>query len=245
MCGRTTSTIPRDTLAQVLEVDEVEAPELPLSWNVAPTQPVYAVALSSGGARRLRALRWGLVPHWAKGPGGGSGLINARSETLAQKPAFRSLVTSRRALLPVSGFYEWRRPQPGEQVPKQPFYFHPAGGGPLVLAGLWDLWRDAEGRPLRSCAIITTSANGTMAPVHHRMPVVVARDDWQEWLGPGPLRPGRLERLLAAPPENLLDAHPVATAVNKAGNDGPELVRPVPLPAPGGTLLDGLDGIRG
>lgn len=240
MCGRTTSTIPRDTLAAVLEVDDVEAPELPISWNVAPTQPVYAVAVSFSGARRLRALRWGLVPSWAKGPGVGSRLINARSETLARKPAFRSLVLSRRALVPVSGFYEWRRPQPGEQAGKQPFYFHRAAGGPLVLAGLWDLWRDAEGRPLRTCTIITTGANATMAPVHHRMPVVVARDDWQEWLRPGPLRPGRLDRLLAPPPEDLLDAHPVATAVNKAGNDGPELVLPVPFPAPGVTVPEAL-----
>ena len=224
MCGRTTSTIPRDTLARVLEVDEVEAPELPISWNVAPTQPVYTVAVSSGGARRLRALRWGLVPSWAKDPRAGGRLINARSETLAKRPAFRPLLRARRALVPVSGFYEWRRPQPGQAAGNQPFYFHSVDDEPLVLAGLWDLWRDAQGAALRTCTIITTAANRTMAPVHHRMPVVVGRDDWQEWLRPEPLRPGRLEELLAPAPEGLLDAYPVGTAVNKASNDGPQLL---------------------
>jgi putative SOS response-associated peptidase YedK len=224
VCGRTTSTIPRDTLARVLEVDEVEAPELPISWNLAPTQPVYAVAVSSGGARRLRALRWGLVPSWAKGPRAGSRMINARAETLADKPAFRPLLGARRALVAVSGFYEWRRPRPGEAPGSQPFYFYPADGGPLVLAGLWDLWRDAGGAALRTCTIITTTANATMAPVHHRMPVVVGRDDWQEWLRPEPLRPARLAELLAPAPEALLHAYPVTTAVNKATNDGPQLL---------------------
>jgi putative SOS response-associated peptidase YedK len=135
-------------------------------------------------------------------------------------------------LVPVSGFYEWRRPTPGNQAGKQPFYFQRADGGPLALAGLWDLWLDAEGRPLRTCTIITTAANRTMAPVHHRMPVVVAPDAWEEWLRPEPLRPSRLSELLAPAPDDLLDAHPVTTAVNKAGNDGPELVLPLPRQPP-------------
>jgi putative SOS response-associated peptidase YedK len=147
-----------------------DSPELPISWNVAPTQPVYAVATSSSGTRKLRALRWGLVPSWTRDPRIAARLINARSETLGQRPAFRSLVSTRRALLPVSGFYEWRRPDPGGSSLKQPFYFQRADGKPLVFAGLWDLWLDAQGRPLRSCTILTVAANKTMAPVHHRMP---------------------------------------------------------------------------
>ena len=226
MCGRTTSTTPRDTLVQLLDVDEVDAPELPISWNVAPTQPVYAVATSSSGTRKLRALRWGLVPSWAKHPRFGSRLINARSETLAQRPAFRALVSTRRALLPVSGFYEWRRPEPGSSASKQPFYFHDADDHPLVFAGLWDLWLDAEGRPLRSCTIITTAANTTMAPVHHRMPVVLPRDGWDEWLRPEPLGRARLDELLAPAPDDLLDVHPVGTAVNNALNNGAQLITP-------------------
>jgi putative SOS response-associated peptidase YedK len=230
VCGRSTSTSPRDTLARLLDVDEVEAPELAISWNVAPTQAVYAVATSSGGARMLRALRWGLVPSWAKDPRIGSRLINARSENLEQRPAFRSLVSTRRALLPVSGFYEWRRPGPGSAGNKQPFYFHRVDGAPLVFAGLWDIWRDGEGRPLRSCTIITTAANSTMAPIHHRMPVVLPRGAWEEWLQPGPLGGARLDQLLAPAPDDLLDVHPVGSAVNSARNDGPELLSPVRLP---------------
>jgi putative SOS response-associated peptidase YedK len=152
VCGRATSTTPRDTIARLLDVEEVEAPELPINWNVAPTQPVYALATSSGG---VRALRWGLVPSWAKDPRIGARLINARSETLTKRPAFRSLVSTRRGLLPVSGFYEWGRPEPGSPALKQPVYFHRADGEPLVFAGLWDLWHDADGRPLRSCTLLS------------------------------------------------------------------------------------------
>ena len=228
VCGRTTSTMSRDTLAELLNVDEVDAPELPISWNVAPTQPVYAAALSSTGARRLTALRWGLVPNWAKDPRIGARLINARSETLDTRPAFRSLIRTHRALVPVSGFYEWRHPRPGPGTVKQPFYFHSVRGGPLVFAGLWDIWFDAEGQPLRSCTMITTRANETMAPLHDRMPVVLSPEDWDEWLRPGPLAPGRQRELLVPAPPDLLDYHPVSQAVNKALNDGPELVLPCP-----------------
>jgi putative SOS response-associated peptidase YedK len=233
VCGRTTSTIPRDALARLLEVDEVDTPELPISWNVAPTRPVYAVATSSGGSRKLRALRWGLVPNWAKDPRAGAKMINARSETLTKRPAFRSLISTRRALLPVSGFYEWRRSQSSGPTPKQPFYFHRADGEALVFAGLWDIWYDAESRPLRSCTIITTTANETMAPVHHRMPVVLAQEAWDEWLHPGPLGAGRLDELLAPAPDDLLAIHPVGITVNDARNDGAELITPT---TPGSTM---------
>jgi putative SOS response-associated peptidase YedK len=227
-----TATTPKDTLARLLDVDEVDAPDLPISWNVAPTQPVYIVATSEGGDRRLRALRWGLIPGWASGPKIGAKLINARAETLSRKPAFRSLVARRRALVPVSGFYEWRRPALDNGNFKQPFYFYRPDGGTLVFAGLWDLWLDAEERPLRSCTIITTTANKTMAPVHHRMPVVLSQENWEEWLHPGPLRRGRLAELLVPAPEGLLYAYPVGTGVNKALNDGPELITPQPMPRP-------------
>jgi putative SOS response-associated peptidase YedK len=228
VCGRMTATTPKDALARLLEVDEVGAADLPPSWNVAPTQPIYAVSSSSAGARRLRALRWGLIPSWAKDPRIGARLINARSETVSQRPAFRSLIGTRRALVPASGFYEWRRRGPRAGSPKQPFYFQRPDGEPLVFAGLWDLWLDAEERPLRSCTIITTAANKTMAPVHSRMPVVLSRENWAEWLYPGPLRRERLAELLTPAPEGLLSAYPVSTAVNKALNDGPELIAPRP-----------------
>jgi putative SOS response-associated peptidase YedK len=226
VCGRTTSTMAQDELVRLFGVDDVDAPVLPARWNVAPTQPVYAVAAGPTGARTLTAPRWGLVPSWAKGPRTGSRLINARAETLTTRPAFRSLVRARRALLPVSGFYEWRRPDPATGRPKQPFYFCRADGGPLAFAGLWDLWVGAEGHPLRTCTIITTVANSTMTPVHHRMPAVLPPEVWDEWLRPRPLSERRLEELLAPAPDDLLEAHPVGNAVNKASNDGPELVLP-------------------
>ena len=142
------------------------------------------------------------------------------------KPAFRSLVERRRALVPVSGFYEWRRPGPENGDGKQPFYFHRPDGAPLVFAGLWDLWVDAEWRPLRSFTVITTAANKTMAPVHHRMPAVLFPEDWDEWLHPGPLRTGRLADLLVPAPEEALVAYRVGNGVNKSANDGPELIEP-------------------
>jgi putative SOS response-associated peptidase YedK len=214
----------------LLDVHEVEAPELPISWNVAPTQPVYAVATSSRGATKLRALRWGLVPSWAKDPRIGGRLINARAETLTNRPAYRSLITTRRALLPFSGFYEWSRPEPGAPGLKQPFYFRRIDGLPLVFAGLWDMWLDAGGRPLRSCTIITTIANETMAHVHHRMPVILPPGVWDEWLRPERLGRARLDELLVPAPDDLLAVHPVTSAVNNARNDGPQLLVPVTLP---------------
>ena len=160
------------------------------------------------------------------GPAAGAKLINARAETLTRRPTFRSLVERRRALVPASGFYEWRRPGPDNGNYKQPFYFQRADTGPLVFAGLWDLWQDAEGLPLRSCTIITTSANQMMAPVHHRMPLVLAPENWDEWLRPGPLRTARLAELAVPPPDELLTAYPVGNKVNKALNDGPDLIEP-------------------
>jgi putative SOS response-associated peptidase YedK len=228
VCGRTTSTASRDSLAQLLDVDEVDAPELPVSWNVAPTQPVYSVRTRSSGARKLEALRWGLVPRWANDTRIGAKLINARSETLSDKPAFRSLLMSHRVLLPFSGFYEWRRPRYGPGKRSQPFYFHRSDGQPLVFAGLWDLWLGPEDQPLRSCTIITTKANVTMAPVHHRMPVILPRRAWDEWTRPGAIGPQRLERLLVPAPDDLLVAHPVGPGVNNANHNGVELVAPVP-----------------
>jgi putative SOS response-associated peptidase YedK len=227
VCGRATSTTPRDRLARLLDVDNVDAPELPLRWNVAPTQPVYAIVAGGNGTRTLTSLRWGLVPHWAGDPRTGSRLINARGETVAQRPAFRDAVRHRRAVLVFDGFYEWRRPGTGEKGPAQPFYFWRTDRQPIALAGLWDTWHDAEGRPLRTCAIVTTTANATMAPVHHRMPVILPPGSWGDWLVPHPLSPERLGELLVPAPDHILATHPVAATVNNVRNEGPELVVPV------------------
>lgn len=225
MCGRTTATMSRYQAAEVLEVDVVDAPELPPSWNVAPTQPVYVAAVASDGRRKLRAQRWGLVPNWAKDPRVGSKLINARAETLSSRPAFREAARRRRGLAVFDGFYEWRRA--GGRGKSQPYYFRRADGKPLTFAVIWDVWWDGEGQPLRSCSIITTSANGTMAPVHNRMPVILGPEHWDEWLRPAVLPPARLGTLLVPAPDDLLTAYPVGTAVNNAANNGPELIEPI------------------
>lgn len=222
VCGRTTNTLPRDQLAQWLDVALVEAPELPVSWNVAPTQPIYVMGAGPDGPRKLKAFRWGLVPSWSKDPR--SAFINARAETLSEKPAFRSLLRSKRAIVPISGFYEWYRPPGEEKAAKRPVYFRAADGAPLAVAALWDVWRDARGKELRTVALVTTEANDTMRPVHHRMPAILAAPAWDEWLHRGPLKMGRRAELLVPAPDGLLDRWEVGPAVNSVNNDGPELV---------------------
>ncbi|MGH9105551.1 MAG: SOS response-associated peptidase [Acidimicrobiales bacterium] len=224
MCGRTTSTMSRDLVAKMLQVDQVQTEELPARWNIAPTQPVYGAVTARSTQRQLRSLRWGLVPNWARDLRAGSRMINARAETLAQRPAYREALMTRRALLPFSGFYEWQKSGLDRAGPVQPFYFHCRGGEPLVFAGLWDTWCGAEGQKTETCTIITTPANKFMAPVHNRMPAILSPNDWDEWLLPGPLSAQRAEHLLAPAPEGLLVAYPVGLAVNDVRNDSPELV---------------------
>jgi putative SOS response-associated peptidase YedK len=218
----------RDDLEALLPVDVVDAPDLPRRWNVAPTQPLYAVRERSDGKRALEAMRWGLVPRWADDARIGARLINARAETLAQRPAFRHLIGRHQALLPVSGFYEWRR----QGTTRQPFYFRRRDGYPMVLAGLWDVWSDEAGQHVQTCTIITTAANSTMAPVHHRMPVVLPERSWPAWLSPRAAPTAHGAAALAPAPPDLLEAYPVGQAVNSAVNDGPGLVQPVTEQAP-------------
>ena len=232
MCGRGASVYDRESVARFVLAEEVQAPELPLSWNVAPTQDVYVAATNTSGARKLRALRWGLVPHWAKDPRAAARLINARAETLAQRPAYRGLLGSHRGLAVFSGFYEWWRPHTGVKAGKQPYYFRLVSGEPLAIAALWDTWHDTEGRVLRTVSLITSAANETMAPVHDRMPVVLAPDAWDEWLAPGPIRAPRLARLLSPAPNDRLACWPVSSAVNSPKNNGPQLVEPICLGGP-------------
>lgn len=214
----------RYDLAEAFRVDEVAAPDLPPRWNVAPTQDLYIVRGRGDGRRVLNAARWGLVPSWAEHPKIGSRLINARAESLSDRPAYRTALQARRALVPVSGFYEWQRPAPGGPTRKRPFYFCRADGQPLALAGLWEVWAGPGKRPLCTCTIITTKANPVMAPVHHRMPVVLPPGSWDEWLAPGPLGEGRLGRLLEASGDTFLRRRPVSDAVNHAANDAPQLI---------------------
>jgi putative SOS response-associated peptidase YedK len=227
MCGRFVAATPPDQVAAYFGA-AAEALLEP-SWNVAPTNDVYAV-LEDGGTRHLDAFRWGLIPSWAKDPKIGSRMINARAETLAEKNAYKAAFRKRRCLVPADGFYEWKA-VPGQKR-KQPYFIHRADGEPVAFAGLWEVWRGPERdqEPLRTATIITTEANETMAPVHDRMPVILPASAWGPWLDRDNDDLETLGRLLVPAPPTLLTLRPVSTEVNNVRNKGPELIDPVPEP---------------
>lgn len=236
MCGRFVSTQTPSQLAEFFGAS-FENVELPANYNVAPTNDVYGVVADASGERRIEAFHWGLVPSWAKDTKIGSKMINARAETVAEKPAFKSLLKKHRLLVPMDGFYEWKagtadgpltkagKPQ------KTPMYIHSVDGEPLAVAGLWATWRDKELGPdapwLHSCTLITTSANGTMQPVHDRMPVFLPQRLWDQWLDPTVNDVEALQKLLVPAPDDLLTMHAVSTEVNNVRNKGDDLIAPV------------------
>ena len=240
MCGRFVSATPPDQIARYFDATPPEAALEP-GYNVAPTNDVYVV-LADGSTRRVTPMHWGLVPRWAKDPSIGNKMINARAETLAEKNAYRSAFAKRRCLIPADGFYEWQA-VPGQKR-KQPMYIHGAPGEPLAFAGLWELWKDpnateaerAEGAGvLRSCTIITGRPNDKVAPIHDRMPVILPREVWAEWLDPEIGDVATLGRLLVPAPSSMLELHPVSTEVNNVRNKGAHLVDPVEAMAAGGS----------
>lgn len=236
VCGRYASARPVKEIAATFDVPEesVEG-EIEPDYNVAPTKNVYAVVDRRGRdepdsappRRRLVVMRWGLVPSWAKDPSIGSRLINARAETVAEKPAFRRAFASRRCLLPADGFYEWWDPgRPGER--KQPFFIHPRDGGPLALAGLYEFWRAGEDSEwLVTSTVLTTSAPDELGRIHDRAPLAIGRADWAAWLDPDRTGESVADLLVAAVP-GWLDAYPVGTEVNNVRNNGPDLIAPLP-----------------
>lgn len=213
MCGRYVLTTPIETLAQEFGVAG-SSPEIPPSYNVAPSREVAAV-LVRGGERRLETLRWGLIPSWADDPGIGSRMINARSETAAEKPSFRGAFRKRRCLLPADGFYEWQRTGNG----KQPYHFRMKDGSPFAFAGLWEGWGGDGKEEIRSCTILTTEANELVGEVHHRMPVILAPEDYEIWLDPDVRETDLLASLLAPYPSDEMEAYPVSRFVNSPSND--------------------------
>jgi putative SOS response-associated peptidase YedK len=236
MCGRFVTSQPPDAIAQFFGASfEGDAP--PPNFNVAPTNDVLAVVADASGQRRLEAFHWGLVPSWAKDLKIGSKMINARSETVAEKPAFKGLLKKHRLIIPMDGFYEWKAAGEGSPLGKNgkpmktPLFIHRVDGEPLAVAGLWATWRDKALGPdapwLHSCTVITTAANGTMTPVHDRMPVILPRSLWAEWLDPGNQDLGALGEFLQPAPDDVLTMHAVSTEVNNVRNKGPELVAPV------------------
>lgn len=198
------------------------APHYLPSYNVAPSQTILGVAMGPEGEHLLGRYRWGLIPHWAKEIGRYS-TINARSETVASKPAYREPFREHRLLIPASGYYEWKQQGDG----KQPYFIHPRDNQLLAFAGLWDRWRPptGHGETLVSAAIIVTEANSDTRSVHERMPVILSPDHWDIWLDPEQQNTDTLEALLRPAPAGTLDAYPVSTAVNSPRNNQAELLR--------------------
>ncbi len=223
MCGRYASSRPVDDLLVHFDVPEPPEQALPPSWNVAPTDPVYAV-LERHGSRLLQVVRWGLVPSWARDRKVGARMINARRETLASKPAFRSAYQRRRCLVPADGYYEWQRAGGATQ----PWFLSARDGGPLAMAGLYEVWR-GEGEPLWTCTIVTTDAADDHGEIHDRTPLLVPRAQWARWLDPELADPG--DDLLVPGSSGVLDAWPVGAAVGNVRATGPELARPATGPS--------------
>ncbi|MFB7469593.1 SOS response-associated peptidase [Kitasatospora sp. NPDC056184] len=246
MCGRFVSTTTPSDLADLLRASVWPAPEaLAPSWNVAPTDQVAGVLervdRETGEiTRQVRSLRWGLVPSWSKDPGSGARMINARVETAHEKPAFRKAFKERRCVVPADGYFEWRpvAAAEGRKAYKQPYYLHRPGGGLLLMAGLYEFWRDRavaeDDDPaawLVTCTVLTTEATDAAGRIHDRMPVTLAPDAVDAWLDPVVTDPGEVRGLLHAPAGELL-VRPVATTVNSVRNDGPRLLDPVEDPLP-------------
>jgi putative SOS response-associated peptidase YedK len=221
MCGRFAVTLPNDAMARLFEAQPAnDLPDVP-NYNVCPTNNVHVVSLGAEARRQLTSMRWGFLPHWYKKPNAGPLLINARAESIAEKPAFRDAARHRRALVVASGFYEWKKTAEGE---RNPWYITRSDGAPLAMAAIWQDWADPAGARLRTCALVTTAANKEMGRIHHRMPVVLAPDDWRLWLGE--LGHGAA-KLMKPAAEGVLTMHRVSRAVNSNRASGPDLIKPV------------------
>jgi len=219
MCGRFYLDVPGEVLMEHFGL--AAAPELAPRYNIAPTQAVAAVRAGPGG-RELVRLRWGLVPAWAEGGRSPYNLINARAETVADRPAFRDAIRRRRCLVPASGFYEWQARPDG----RQPWAIS-AGPGPVfAIAGLWERW-EGEGRVVESCTLLVTEANAAVRPIHDRMPVILAPENYAAWLDPRAQDPGRLAPLLRPCPPEGMRAWRVGRRVNSPANDAPGCLEPL------------------
>ena len=218
MCGRYSLVASIAELGDRFGFDGADAAYSP-SYNVAPTQGVLTV-VAENEARRAVRMRWGLIPSWAREASIGSRMINARAETVAEKPSYRTALRRRRCLVLADGFYEWRRTSAG----KHPMRITMASGEPFAFAGLWDTWRDPHDETVISCTIITTVANDLLRPIHHRIPVILQRDQEDLWLDVGVNDPGALSSVLAPFKADALEAYEVSSLVNSAANNQPELI---------------------
>jgi putative SOS response-associated peptidase YedK len=219
MCGRYCITSAPEAIRALFRY--LEQPNFPPRYNVAPTQPVPIVR-QVDGRRHFVLVRWGLIPSWVKDPKDFTLLINARGESVNDKPAFRNAMKRRRCLFPADGFYEWKT----EAGRKRPYFAHPASGGPIAFAGLWETWTGPNGEELETAAIITTQANRALATVHHRAPVVVPREAFDFWLDCENVDAKTAAALIAPAPEASMAVYEISPAVNRVANDSPELLKP-------------------
>ena len=225
MCGRFALRAPANALANLFDLPE--EPVLVPRYNIAPTQPVGLVRLHSATATRTWALAlWGLIPSWAKDPSMGARMINARSETVSEKPSFRAAFRRRRCLIPAPGFYECQKLGKA----KQPYFIGMADDQPFALAGLWEYWEGSDGSALESCTILTTTPNELMEPIHNRMPVILEPNDYDQWLGTGRdadrKEQAELQHLLRPFPADKMRAYPISTYVNNPRNEGADCIAP-------------------
>jgi putative SOS response-associated peptidase YedK len=221
MCGRFVLSGKKDEVEEEFEVEMTEG--FPPRHNIAPTQPILVV-LDEFGHRACRLMRWGLVPGWVKDPREFPLLVNARVETMAEKPAFRDALAHGRCIVPASGYYEW---QAGPDKRKQPYFISRADGRPMALAGLYTIWSGPDGEEVDTVATITVSANRQMAEIHDRMPAILEADDLDTWLDVRGVRTEEALRLIQPLPEGVLKFHPVSSRVNSASVDDPDLVMAV------------------
>ncbi len=222
MCGRFTLIAPGEVVAELFDLPET--PRLAPRYNIAPTQPVAAVRYNRDkNQRELTHLHWGLIPRWAKDPKIGSRMINARSETAAEKPSFRSAFKYRRCLVPTDGFYEWQKVDGG----KQPVLIHMKDERPFAIAGLWEHWQSPDGSEIESVTLLTAEPNELLKPVHNRMPVILAPEDYDLWLDPGAQHPGEVQPLMTAFASDKMTFYPVSTHVNNPRNEDPSCILPL------------------
>lgn len=219
MCGRYCITSAPEAIRALFRYRE--QPNFPARYNVAPTQPVPIVRMAEG-EREFALVRWGLIPAWVKDPKGFSLLINARAESVNDKPAFRNAMKRRRCLFPADGFYEWKLHGGG----KRPYFARPVGGGPMAFAGLWETWTGPNGEEMETAAIVTTEANTEMAAVHHRAPVIVPREQFDLWLDCKNVDEKIAAELLAPAPDGSMQVYEISPAVNRVANDAPALLEP-------------------
>lgn len=226
MCGRFSLTATPEELAKLFELSEIDG--FPPRYNIAPTQPVLMITVGPTNELISPLVRWGLVPAWVKDPGEFTLLVNARSETAAQKPSFKNAMRHRRTLIPASGFYEWFRPansKGGEG--KQAYWIRPKNGGIVCFGGLVETWAGADGSEIDSGCILTTSANKIISPIHHRMPVIIQPQDYKRWLDCKNSEPRDIKDLMQPAPEDFFEVIAVSDLVNKVANAYPDIQKPV------------------